>query len=102
MRAGIFNYFSFDQGTDPFGSVARRNRAIRQLIHPEGMGDRLQVLIQSKGLSNPQLQIMNDRLEALEKRALSRRVGVCRDLVPGEQAQRSFPSGGADNQTYAM
>lgn len=61
MRAGIFNYLSSDQGTDPFGSVARRNRAIRQLIHPEGMGDRFQVLIQSKGLSNPQLQVMNDR-----------------------------------------
>ena len=34
---------------DPFSEVARRNRAVRQLILPGGMGDVFKVLIQWKG-----------------------------------------------------
>lgn len=59
IRGGIFQYLSATENTDPFSPVARRNRSIRQLIYPGGMGEKFQVLIQAKGMSSPKLQITN-------------------------------------------
>lgn len=59
VRAGILQYLTETKSTDPFSPEARRNRGIRQLIYPGGMGDNFQVLIQAKGIANPQLRILN-------------------------------------------
>jgi SAM-dependent MidA family methyltransferase len=49
IGAGILDYLQNHQETDPFGGVAtKRNRAIRQLVMPGGMGDQFRVLVQRK------------------------------------------------------
>ena len=49
IQAGILNRLEDHQETDPFRGVAtKRNRAIRQLVMPGGMGDQFKVLVQRK------------------------------------------------------
>ncbi|AMA72554.1 SAM-dependent methyltransferase, MidA family [Aneurinibacillus thermoaerophilus] len=49
IQAGILTRLQGHAGGDPFASkAAKRNRAIRQLIMPEGMGQAFCVLIQAK------------------------------------------------------
>jgi SAM-dependent MidA family methyltransferase len=51
LRSGILTKLTEHQDRDPFTSEAmRRNRAIRQLISPEGMGGVFRVLVQAKGV----------------------------------------------------
>jgi SAM-dependent MidA family methyltransferase len=59
VRSGILNYLEEHQNPDPFSEVARRNRAVRQLILPGGMGDVFKVLIQWKGEGTPKLKGMH-------------------------------------------
>lgn len=59
VRSGILNYLEEHQNPDPFSEVARRNRAVRHLIMPGGMGDVFKVLIQWKGEGCPTLRGMN-------------------------------------------
>ncbi|PRX41644.1 SAM-dependent MidA family methyltransferase [Planifilum fimeticola] len=59
VRSGILDYLEDHQNPDPFSEVARRNRAVRQLILPGGMGDVFKVLIQWKGEGHPTLRGMN-------------------------------------------
>jgi SAM-dependent MidA family methyltransferase len=59
VRSGILDYLEDHQNPDPFSEVARRNRAVRQLILPGGMGDLFKVLIQWKGEGHPALRGMN-------------------------------------------
>lgn len=47
-RAGILDELRDHQDPNPFSEAARRNRAIRQLIAPGGMGDTFKVLLQKK------------------------------------------------------
>jgi SAM-dependent MidA family methyltransferase len=49
VEAGILTRLQDHAITDPFHPVVRRNRAIRQLLLGEGMGERFKVLIQRKG-----------------------------------------------------
>lgn len=50
MNSGILSKLQEHQETDPFvGLQSKRNRAIRQLIMPGGMGDTFKVLVQAKG-----------------------------------------------------
>jgi SAM-dependent MidA family methyltransferase len=49
LRNGILGRLAEHDGTDPFHPAARRNRAIRQLIVGDRMGDVFKVLIQQKG-----------------------------------------------------
>lgn len=58
VRNGIFDYLEDPQSPDPFSEEARRNRAVRQLIMPGGMGDVFKVLIQWKGKGEPKLRGM--------------------------------------------
>lgn len=58
FRSGILDYLEDHQNPDPFSEVARRNRAVRQLILPGGMGDIFKVLIQWKGEGLPILRGM--------------------------------------------
>jgi SAM-dependent MidA family methyltransferase len=60
VRSGIFNYLEEHQNPDPFSEVARRNRAVRQLVLPGGMGDVFKVLIQWKGEGVPNLRGMTE------------------------------------------
>lgn len=53
ISAGILDMLEAHQERDPFSEVARRNRAVRQLIHPGGMGDAFKVLLQAKGVRAP-------------------------------------------------
>ncbi|MCF6093564.1 SAM-dependent methyltransferase [Microaerobacter geothermalis] len=56
MAGGILNKLKDHHETDPFqGESMRRNRAIRQLIFPEGMGLIFKVLIQGKGIQGEKL-----------------------------------------------
>lgn len=51
IRSGLLEKAVAHMDTDPFTSVAmKRNRAIRQLIDPAGLGGRFRVVIQSKGV----------------------------------------------------
>lgn len=53
MQAGIVARLQSHTGGDPFrNEAAKRNRAIRQLIVPEGMGHAFRVLIQAKGVES--------------------------------------------------
>ncbi|WP_164984849.1 class I SAM-dependent methyltransferase [Ammoniphilus sp. CFH 90114] len=50
INGGILSRLQSHQESDPFhGAVSKRNRAIKQLIMPGGMGDTFKVLVQSKG-----------------------------------------------------
>jgi SAM-dependent MidA family methyltransferase len=53
QEAGILDWVQPVTSADPFHPDHKRNRAIRQLIAPGGMGDAFQVMIQTKGLSLP-------------------------------------------------
>lgn len=48
LEAGILKLLQNHASVDPFHPVARRNRAIRQLLLDDGMGQLFKVLIQSK------------------------------------------------------
>jgi SAM-dependent MidA family methyltransferase len=48
VEAGILHRLQNHAIADPFHPVVRRNRAIRQLLLGDGMGDRFKVLIQRK------------------------------------------------------
>ncbi|MGA8941398.1 MAG: SAM-dependent methyltransferase [Thermoactinomyces sp.] len=50
MNAGILQFLPTGPANDPFGKEAKRIRAIKQLIHPETMGEVFHVLIQTKNL----------------------------------------------------
>jgi SAM-dependent MidA family methyltransferase len=51
LRAGILKRLQEHASVDPFlNETAKRNRAVRQLIMPGGMGDTFRVLVQEKGL----------------------------------------------------
>ena len=50
VEAGILQSLRDHDNPDPFSETARRNRAIRQLIIPGGMGDTFKVLLQGKGI----------------------------------------------------
>lgn len=52
-RAGILEKLQEHQDPDPFGVTAKRNRAIRQLIAPGGMGDTFKILLQGKNMDEP-------------------------------------------------
>jgi SAM-dependent MidA family methyltransferase len=53
MQAGILTRLQEHGGGDPFmNGAAKRNRAIRQLILSEGMGQAFRVLLQGKGVSS--------------------------------------------------
>ncbi|MCC3372840.1 class I SAM-dependent methyltransferase [Cohnella sp. REN36] len=45
VSAGILDRLAENAGTDPFGSVARRNRAIRQLLLSDGMSELFKVQV---------------------------------------------------------
>ncbi|WP_169713690.1 class I SAM-dependent methyltransferase [Paludifilum halophilum] len=60
IQAGILEELTSHENPDPFSSEARRNRHIRQLIEPGGMGDAFRVLIQSKGVENPSLRVLEE------------------------------------------
>lgn len=50
INGGILAKLQSHQESDPFrGAMSKRNRAIRQLILPGGMGDTFKVLVQGKG-----------------------------------------------------
>lgn len=49
IEHGIWDQLQQHQDRDPFSEVAKRNRAIRQLSMPGGMGDTFKVLLQGKG-----------------------------------------------------
>lgn len=64
LQGGIFSYLKDAYGEDPFSSpIAKRNRAVRQLIQPGGMGDAFSVLIQSKGLEGVYLRCMDSKTQ---------------------------------------
>jgi SAM-dependent MidA family methyltransferase len=50
LDAGILNELPGGQVVDPFSPEGKRVRAIRQLLHPETMGEVFRVLVQGKGL----------------------------------------------------
>ena len=50
MRAGILELLVNADSRDPFSPAARKNRAIRQLITPQGMGGAFHVLTLGKGV----------------------------------------------------
>ncbi len=50
MDNGILQFLPTEPVKDPFGKEAKRVRAIKQLIHPETMGEVFHVLIQMKNL----------------------------------------------------
>ena len=56
VNAGILEKLTDHQDPNPFSAVSRKNRAIRQLIYPGGMGDTFKVLVQMKGDVSSQLQ----------------------------------------------
>ena len=51
LQAGVLNWLPDAPAKDPFGEDAKRVRAIKQLIHPETMGEAFHVLIQTKSTS---------------------------------------------------
>lgn len=55
MNAGIMQFLPTGPVKDPFGKEAKRVRAIKQLIHPETMGEAFHVLIQTKNLPLPKI-----------------------------------------------
>ncbi|MDR6224824.1 class I SAM-dependent methyltransferase [Desmospora profundinema] len=52
IEAGILDRLQSAVDRDPFSPMAKRNRAIRQLALPGGMGESFRVLVQGKGVSN--------------------------------------------------
>lgn len=48
MSENIFSQLQGHQDPNPFGAIAKQNRAILQLISPGGMGDTFKVLIQKR------------------------------------------------------
>lgn len=52
QQAGIFEQIQPSFDPDPFSVAAKRNRAIRQLALPGGMGESFRVLIQKKSVSS--------------------------------------------------
>lgn len=50
IQTGILQKLQEHQDPNPFSATAKRNRAIRQLIIPGGMGDTFKVLLQGKGV----------------------------------------------------
>ena len=48
IQAGVLNWLPEAPAYDPFSEDAKRVRAIKQLIHPESMGEAFHVLIQTK------------------------------------------------------
>ncbi len=66
LHCGILSYLKDSFGEDPFTSpIVKRNRAIRQLIQPGGMGDAFSVLIQQKGIGNVPLMCLHKPSEFL-------------------------------------
>ncbi|MBP1930639.1 class I SAM-dependent methyltransferase [Ammoniphilus resinae] len=61
INAGILDKLADHQDPNPFSAVSRRNRAIRQLIFPGGMGDTFKVLVQMKGKVSNKLQKLQPR-----------------------------------------
>ncbi|GAB7387679.1 SAM-dependent methyltransferase [Bacillaceae bacterium] len=60
LRSGILRKLQEHRETDPFRSpAAKRNRAIKQLILPGGMGDAFKVLVQAKGINGHGLSFLN-------------------------------------------
>jgi len=56
INGGILAKLQSHEENDPFqGAVSKRNRSIRQLIMPGGMGDTFKVLVQGKGKVNQQV-----------------------------------------------
>lgn len=52
IEHGILEKLEQHQDRNPFSEVAKRNRAIRQLVAPGGMGDTFKILLQGKGINN--------------------------------------------------
>lgn len=50
VQEGILGLLQDDPSRDPFGPIAKRNRAIRQLLLGDQMSELFKVLIQSKGV----------------------------------------------------
>lgn len=50
IQQGILAQLRQHQDPDPFSKVAKRNRAIRQLVAPGGMGETFKILLQGKGI----------------------------------------------------
>lgn len=48
LQAGVLEKLQEHRDPNPFSDAARRNRAIRQLIAPGGLGDTFKVLLQAK------------------------------------------------------
>lgn len=55
LQAGILQKLQEHHDPDPFSKTAKRNRAIRQLITPGGMGDTFKVLLQGKAVHPSQV-----------------------------------------------
>lgn len=51
LEAGILDFFPPGPVSDPFSPAAKQSRAIRQLIHPQAMGEVFHVLLQAKEVS---------------------------------------------------
>jgi len=62
MNGGILNKLQEHQETNPLhGANSKRNRAIRQLIMPGGMGDTFKVLVQAKGAVKQELNCLKTK-----------------------------------------
>lgn len=62
INGGILAKLQEHQESDPFtGVITKRNRAIRQLIMPGGMGETFKVLVQAKGEVNMELEAMKPK-----------------------------------------
>lgn len=62
INAGILSKLQEHQESDPFhGVITKRNRAIRQLIMPGGMGETFKVLVQAKGKEDQELAALKPK-----------------------------------------
>lgn len=62
INGGILGKLQEHQEVDPFhGVITKRNRAIRQLIMPGGMGETFKVLVQAKGKVHRELDILKSK-----------------------------------------
>jgi SAM-dependent MidA family methyltransferase len=50
LKYGILDFLPHSAPRDPFSPEAKRTRVIKQLIHPQAMGEVFRVLLQAKGL----------------------------------------------------
>jgi len=49
LKAGILSFLKYNDEVNPFGAIAKQNRAIRSLIMPEGISSFFHVYVHEKG-----------------------------------------------------